>query len=31
MFFNNYTGKVKEQAQKELEKKREKLMSDTEN
>ena len=26
MFFNNYTGKVKEQAQKELEAKREKMM-----
>ena len=31
MFFNNYTGKVKEQAQKELEEKREKLMANSEN
>ena len=31
MFFNNYTGKVKEQAQKELEEKREKLMANNEN
>ena len=31
MFFNNYTFKLKEQSQKDIEKKREKLMSDTEN
>ena len=31
MFLNNYTGKVKEQAQKELEEKREKLMANSEN